>query len=78
MFRKEYLLYKETVHGGERFLFRFPNGYTAEVIRNALTLGGLQGLWEVRYVDPDTDKYTIEGYCTAEQVNKLLEELKTR
>lgn len=79
MINEEYLLYKEpTKHGGERYLFHFPNGYTVEVIRDALTLGGLQGLWEVRYVQPDTNAYGVEGYCTTKQANELLKELKNR
>ena len=33
--------------GGEQWVFEFPNGYGASVIRNMYSYGGSVGLWEI-------------------------------
>jgi hypothetical protein len=51
---------KEDKANGVRYRFEFPNGYLVSVMRNALTLGGLQGLWEVHYLAPNEEVVTEE------------------
>lgn len=76
---EDHLMFKEpTALGGIRYVFSFPNGYSAEVIRDDLTLGGIQGLWEVRYLPPDDKTVRTEGYCTTSEANDILRDLKGR
>lgn len=39
--------------GGYQYIFEFPNGYSASIIKNKHSYGGRQGLWELAVVDKD-------------------------
>lgn len=68
---------------GERYRFRFPNGYQASVVRGPATYGGRQGLWELAVMDggdrllydtPITDD--VVGWLAVEQVVDLLRRIE--
>lgn len=40
-------------NGGEQWLFRFPNGYGASVIRSHMSYGSDFGLWEIGVIGVD-------------------------
>lgn len=74
----EHQLFKDkTRWRGEHAHYQLPNGICVEVMRNVLTLGGDQGLWEVHYPDADGE-IVNEGYCTTSEVNEILKELRGR
>lgn len=64
--------------GSIRYLFSFQNGYSASVVRNKMSYGGRQGLWElavlhdnkISYDNPITDD--VIGYLGDDQVKKYL------
>ena len=78
--------------GGEHWVYRFPNNYGASVIRTIFSYGNSKGLyelavtqwaadeatgdydWSIVYTTPITDD--VIGSCTAEDINKLLNQIK--
>ena len=47
---------------GERYRYKFANGYGASVVMNQYTYGGLMGLWELAVLrfDPiDSDRWEL-------------------
>lgn len=75
MFPREWLLTSEKTEKpvGERYVYALPDGSLVEIIRNALTMGGLQGLWEIRYASP-TGVLERYGYRTTSEAKELLEQ----
>ena len=62
--------------------YDFKNGYSASVVRNQLSYGNRENLFEVAilkdgelcYDSPITND--VVGYCTARDVRKLLSQIK--
>ncbi len=78
MLRETNLLQKHNHLGGIRYEYQFPNGYGASVVKNPMSYGGQDDLWELAvlkegkicYDTPITDD--VIGYLSDEGVNKLL------
>lgn len=70
----------------EQWIYRFPNGYGASVIRGPFSYGGEKGLWELGvlkfhgstsalcYDTPITSD--VEGHLTENGVGMLLEQIR--
>jgi len=69
--------------GGTQKLYSFPNGYGASVIRNSMSYGGKEGLWElavlkgtdvsvapITYDTPITED--VMGWLSDEEVEETL------
>ncbi len=51
---KEYLVSTKPTHGnGTQRIYQFPNGYGASVVKNDMSYGGKNGLWELAVLDAD-------------------------
>ena len=67
---------------GIQYLFSFPNGYGASVLRNSFTYGGKRGLYELAVIFDGDLCYDTEitddvlGYLTVEDVLNTLEKIK--
>ena len=44
---ENYIIEDRSNELGKQFIYRFPNGYGASVIKSAISYGGDEGLWEV-------------------------------
>lgn len=42
-----------TLNGGEQYIYTFPNGYGASVIRSGMSYGSSAGLFELAVLDAD-------------------------
>lgn len=76
---KEFLVYWED----EKYVYHFPNGYGASVVSNAITFGGMHGLWEVKlfygFDEEVKDAFGMPflfGYNLPSEVKQLLEQIK--
>ena len=49
------MIRRGTPYDGEQFVFMFPNGWGASVIRNTFSYGGKQGLWELAVLDKNEE-----------------------
>jgi len=66
----------------ERYVFQFPNGYGASVIRSPYSYGGPDGLYElavlkngkINYKTPITDD--VVGWLTPDEVTELLGQIQ--
>lgn len=78
---------KTTDHlGGHQRLYRFENGYGASVIRNYMSYGGSDGLWELAVIEWDGASYELTyetpiasdviGYLSDAEVDEKLAEIK--
>lgn len=74
---------KRSTSHGEQIMYRFPNGYGASVIRNDLSYGGSEGLWELAVLDvrgdltydtPITDN--VIGYLDEPAVDVILRKIE--
>ncbi|MBN4910772.1 hypothetical protein IDG46_12565 [Staphylococcus sp. EG-SA-13] len=67
---------------GIQYLFSFPNGYGASVVRNSFTYGGKRGLYELAVIFDSDLCYDTEitddvlGRLTVEDVLNTLERIK--
>ena len=67
---------------GIQYLFSFPNGYGASVVRNSFTYGGRRGLYELAVIFDGELCYDTEitddvlGRLTVEDVLSTLERIK--
>lgn len=72
---------------GVQYVFRFPNGYGASVVKHGYSYGADRDLWELAVIFFFNDdewgltydtKITsdVEGYLTNEDVLKLLQRIK--
>lgn len=71
---------------GFSYLFTFPNGHSASVVKNNMSMGGKHDLWEVGHVlineyggyDFQYDLFEdgVVGYLTSEKVFKVLEQIR--
>jgi len=64
-------------------IYRFPNGYGASVVSNAMSYGGSSGLFELavldesgRIVEDNPVTKSIQGYLTFGDVAELLREVE--
>ena len=77
---------KQTVFGGEQWKVFFPNGYGASILRNHISYGGHEGLFELAVLKGNEEKSTIcydtpitsdvLGYLEEEEVNATLQEIE--
>lgn len=77
---------RNEVHDGVQYLFGFPNGYGASVVRHNYSYGGSRGLWELAVLNFKDEKnwdltYDTEitddvlGYLTEEEVFDILDRI---
>jgi hypothetical protein len=67
------------VNGGKQYVYKFPNGYGASVVKHGFSYGGKDDLWELAvlkegelcYDTPITDD--VLGHLTIGEVNETLE-----
>lgn len=82
------LLEEKELNGGIQKIYRFKNGYGASVVRHMYSYGFSQGLWELAVIkwkdngDWDICYFTtvtndVEGYLTDQQVEDLLNKIKS-
>jgi hypothetical protein len=62
-----------------RFVFEFPNGYGASVIRNRFSYGNKQGLWELAVLNEhgnvsydNSISRGVMGYLKEEEISDIL------
>lgn len=78
-----YLVKKEKYFGGIHYVYMFPNGYGASIIKNRGSYGHEQDLWELAVIEAFEDgKYELTyetpiadyviGYLPDDKVNILL------
>lgn len=69
--------------GNEQYIFNFPNGYGASVIRGSFTYGGKDDLWEIAVLDavghldystPVTSD--VIGYQNESEVESVLKQIE--
>ena len=83
---KDFLIdYENTFYGesGLRYLFKFPNGYGASVIKNIGSYGNKQDLFEVALLKDGEIEYGLTiipngvvGFLTNDEVLDYLERIK--
>lgn len=72
---------------GEQNIYKFKNGYGASVVRNSISYGHEEGLWELGVITFDKNNdfklcYDTEitndviGYLTENQVDEILEKIE--
>lgn len=83
---EKYIIEDRSNEHGKQVIYRFPNGYGASVIKNAISYGGDEGLWEVGvlkfqanepyldYTTPITDD--VIGYLDFDGVENVLRQIK--
>lgn len=77
--------YDDKVLAGTQRVYRFPNGYGASVVRNAMSYGNRQGLYELAVFDsvkggicystPVTDD--VIGWLAPLDVRKVLRQIES-
>lgn len=84
---KQYLIRKGKQYDGIQYVFKFPNGYGASVIKTRYSYGSEQDLWEMALIFFDEDGSSdltyerdfdddVKGYLTDDNVIELLEKIK--
>lgn len=87
---EHYMYYLKDLNDGIQYLFKFKNGYGASVVKNRMSYGHDDDLWElavlefedggksynwdITYDTPITED--VEGYLTDEDVRNLLRRIK--
>lgn len=83
----EYLLYKKPKFDGIQYVFKFPNGYGASVIKSFGSIGRSDDRWELAVIkfyrdgsfvityDTEITDYVI-GYQTDEDIQLLLRDIR--
>lgn len=71
-----------TLNGGEQYIFKFPNGYGASVIRSAMSYGGSSGLFELAVLDEDGHltydtpvTSDVIGHIESEELDGILDQV---
>ena len=70
------------LHGGFRYRFDFPNGYSASVVKHKFSYGSERDLWELAIMKGDEIVYDTPiaddtiGWLTDEQVDELLNAIR--
>ena len=71
------------VNGGKQYVYKFPNGYGASVVKHDFSYGGKQGLWELAVLEGEELCYTsgitddVIGHLSWVNVEKILGEIKS-
>lgn len=72
-----------SVMRGVQYIYKFPNGYGASVIKGEHTYGGKQGLWEIAVLDQAGELcYTtsvtndVIGHLNDPEVHRVLLQIK--
>lgn len=67
---------------GDQYIFTFPNGHGASVVRNTYSYGGEKGQWELAVLDADGElDYTtpvtddVIGWLNEREVAELLRKI---
>lgn len=87
MFKEEFkeFLTNDGTHiaGGEHYIFIFPNGWGASVIKTNFSYGGLDGLYELAILKNKQIDYknpiangNVRGYLKPLQVYDLLDQIR--
>ena len=75
--------YDDHAVGGTQRIYRFDNGYRASVVRNLMSYGGTQGLYELAVLDSKGITYKtpitndVIGYLTPLGVRAVLRSIQT-
>ena len=71
------------LNGGEQYIYKFPNGYGASVIRSRMSYGGSAGLFELAVLDgkghltydtPVTDD--VIGHLGCVELGEILDQIE--
>jgi hypothetical protein len=80
---RKFLQETNYINDGVQHVYAFPNGYGASVVKHNFSYGGKSGLWELAVLNDGELDYSTEitsdvvGHLAWEQVEKLLENIKT-
>ena len=76
----------DTIHNGVQYLYRFPNGFGASVVKHDYSYGSEDGLWEVarikwgstgwEFTTNHCDSGDITGWHSDEDVSTILAEIQ--
>lgn len=58
------------INGGDQYIFKFPNGYGASVVRHSFSYGSEEGKWELGVLGPD-GKLTYDTPITDDVIGWL-------
>lgn len=79
---KKYLVSISNSYFGLRYVFKFKNGYGANVVKNMFSYGNTRDLFQLAVLKDDKICYETEitddviGYLTNRQVLRILERIK--
>lgn len=83
---EKYIVEDRSDEHGKQFIYRFPNGYGASVIKNAISYGGDEGMWEVGVLKFQANKWYLDyttsitndviGYLDFDGVENVLQQIK--
>lgn len=74
--------YDDRAVGGTQRIYRFSNGYRASVVRNDMSYGGRNGLYELAVLDSNGITYDtpitndVIGYLTPLDVRSILRDIE--
>lgn len=58
-FLKDNIIDKNAKNNGIQYIFKFDNGYGASLVKNPLSYGGEEDLWEIAVLSFDNNGYKI-------------------
>lgn len=70
------------VQDGKQYVYKFPNGYGASVIKHSYSYGGKKGLWELAVLRGEELCYDtfitndVLGHLTTGEVNQYLNQIQ--
>lgn len=68
---------RELKHFGIQRIYEFPNGYSASVILNPISMGNRVGLWELLCITPSGRELQPKGWLSERQVDVELNRIES-